>query len=43
MAEARGVSIATLRSQIRSILAKTGVGRLTDLARLVAALPRMRS
>lgn len=42
VAAAREVSISTLRSQVRTILAKTGAAGLTDLARIVAALPRTR-
>lgn len=36
---ARDVSMATLRSQVRSVLAKTGVSRMADLAQLLAQIP----
>ncbi|MGZ8250059.1 LuxR C-terminal-related transcriptional regulator [Methylomagnum sp.] len=35
----RGVSITTVRTQIRQILAKTGASNLRDLARRLAGLP----
>lgn len=35
----RPVSMPTLRTQVRSILAKTGVSRLADLSRLLAQIP----
>jgi DNA-binding CsgD family transcriptional regulator len=35
----RGVSMATLRSQVRAVLAKTGVPRMADLAQLLARIP----
>ncbi|SCY88723.1 helix-turn-helix transcriptional regulator [Paracoccus tibetensis] len=38
VAELRGVRISTVRSQIRSILDKTGQSRLVDLARLLERL-----
>jgi DNA-binding CsgD family transcriptional regulator len=36
---ARGVSMATLRTQVRAVLAKTGVPRLVDLSQLLAQIP----
>lgn len=36
---ARGVSMATLRSQVRSVIAKTGVSRMSDLSQLLAQIP----
>ncbi|MGE0717161.1 MAG: helix-turn-helix transcriptional regulator [Alphaproteobacteria bacterium] len=42
IADLRGVRIATMRAQIRSILAKTGAGRLIDVVRMAAALPGLR-
>ena len=36
---AREVSMPTVRSQVRSILAKTGVPRMADLAQLLAQIP----
>lgn len=41
VAAVRDVSITTLRSQIRTIFAKTDAVRLTDLARITAALPQL--
>jgi DNA-binding CsgD family transcriptional regulator len=35
----RNISMATLRTQVRAVLAKTGVRRLADLARLLAQIP----
>jgi DNA-binding CsgD family transcriptional regulator len=37
-ADARGVSITTVRSQIRSALSKTGQGRIAGLVALTARL-----
>ncbi|BBK40629.1 hypothetical protein STVA_06490 [Allostella vacuolata] len=42
VAEARQVAVSTMRTQLRSILAKTGAGRLTQLARMIASLPGLR-
>ncbi|MBI3349590.1 MAG: hypothetical protein HY020_20570 [Burkholderiales bacterium] len=39
----RGVTIATLRSQVGSLREKLGAGRLEDLVRLAAGLPPMSS
>lgn len=36
---ARGVSMATLRAQIRAVLAKTGMPRIADLSQLLAQIP----
>ncbi len=36
---ARNVSMATLRTQVRAVLAKTGVPRLADLSQLLAQIP----
>ena len=38
VAEARGVAVATVRGQIRSILAKTGASGLRELERMMALL-----
>ena len=38
IAEARGVRITTVRTQIRTLLDKTGCGRQSDLVRMVARL-----
>ena len=35
----RNISMATLRTQVRAVLAKTGVRRLADLSRLLAQIP----
>jgi DNA-binding CsgD family transcriptional regulator len=40
IAVARGVSIGTVRSQIKSLLAKTNTQRLIDLVRLLYSIPR---
>lgn len=37
--EARHVSMATLRTQMRAVLAKTGMPRFTDLSHLLARIP----
>lgn len=42
-AEKRGVGIETVRSQMRSLLAKSGVHRQADLVRLIARLPEIGS
>lgn len=42
IAEARGVRISTVRSQLSSILLKTGTDRQGSLVRLLTALPRRR-
>ena len=42
-ADERGVGIETVRSQLRSLLAKSGVHRQADLVRLLARLPEIRS
>jgi DNA-binding CsgD family transcriptional regulator len=39
VARARGTSLETVRSQIRSILSKTGAANLRDLERMLASLP----
>lgn len=39
IAEQRGVSIATVRTQIKAVAAKLGCHRLTDIVRIVASLP----
>lgn len=39
----RGVRLSTIRSQIKSILSKTGVNRQIDLVRLIARLPDLSS
>lgn len=36
---ARGVSMATVRAQVRAILAKTGMSRIADLSQLLAQIP----
>lgn len=36
---ARGVSMATVRAQVRAILAKTGLPRIADLSQLLAQIP----
>lgn len=41
IASRRGVTMPTLRTQIRAILAKTGAVRQSDLTRLLAMLPRL--
>jgi DNA-binding CsgD family transcriptional regulator len=38
----RGVSLPTVRTQIRQILEKTGASHLRDLVRLLAGLPAVR-
>ncbi len=43
IADARGVSIATVRAQLRSIFEKTGVRSQAQLVALVARLTRRRS
>jgi len=43
VAERHGVGIATVRTQICAIRAKTGTESIRDLVRLVAALPPMMS
>ena len=43
IASERGVTIATLRSQVGSLREKLGAGRLEDLVRLAAGLPPMSS
>jgi pimeloyl-ACP methyl ester carboxylesterase/DNA-binding CsgD family transcriptional regulator len=40
LAERRGVSVLTVRAQIKSILAKTGASGQSDLVRLLASLSR---
>ena len=39
IAQANGVSVATVRTQLKSIFAKTGINRQSDLVRLVNGLP----
>lgn len=41
IAFARGVSINTVRAQVREILRKAGVRRLTDLAKILAGIPQV--
>ncbi|MGE0715703.1 MAG: PAS domain-containing protein [Alphaproteobacteria bacterium] len=41
IAAGRGVTLATLRTQIRAILAKTETARLIDLVRVISATPRL--
>jgi DNA-binding CsgD family transcriptional regulator/PAS domain-containing protein len=41
IAEKRGVRLSTVRTQLKAILAKTGVSRQADLVRLIARLPRV--
>lgn len=41
VAQARGVKISTLRTQVLALRGKLGVGRLQDLVRLVSELPPM--
>jgi DNA-binding CsgD family transcriptional regulator len=41
VARRHGVSLATVRSQIRSLRAKTGAGSIRDLVRQVSVLPPM--
>lgn len=41
IADTLGSSINTVRTQVKSILAKTGVSRQADLVRLVATLPQV--
>ncbi|HEY9107849.1 MAG TPA: hypothetical protein VIN58_14305 [Roseateles sp.] len=41
LASERGVTVATLRSQVGSVREKLGAGRLEDLVRLAAGLPPM--
>lgn len=43
LAGLRGVSLATVRSQIRNIRSKTGAGSIGDLVRQVLVLPPMLS
>ncbi len=43
IAAARGVSLPTVRTQIRQILEKTGARHLRDLSRLLAGLPAQQS
>ena len=43
LAQRHGVSLATVRSQIGSLRAKTGAGSIRDLVRQVSLLPPMRS
>lgn len=43
IAAQRGVTVATLRSQVGSLREKLGAGRLEDLVRLAAGLPPMSS
>jgi DNA-binding CsgD family transcriptional regulator len=43
IAEERGVRMPTLRTQMRSILDKTGTDRQADLMRLIVGLPALRS
>lgn len=38
-ASATGISVATVRTQVRSLLVKTGERRLQDLARMLSTLP----
>lgn len=40
IAELLGVSRETVRTQLKSVLAKTGVGRQVELVRLLAGLSR---
>lgn len=40
-ADERGVGVETVRSQLRSLLAKSGVHRQADLVRLLARLPEL--
>ena len=42
VAKKRGVSLATVRTQLRGIYAKLGVRRLPDMIRLLLELPRLR-
>lgn len=41
IASRRGVRISTVRTQLSSILSKTGTARQADLVRLIASLPRL--
>jgi len=41
VAKSRGVSLETVRSQVRSICAKVGVSRQADLARVLTQLPQV--
>jgi DNA-binding CsgD family transcriptional regulator len=41
MSEKRQVSIGTVRNQVKSLLAKTGTHRQSDLVRLLMSLPRL--
>ncbi|WP_374683654.1 helix-turn-helix transcriptional regulator, partial [Accumulibacter sp.] len=41
-AENSGLKVSTVRSQLKSIFAKTGTGRQTDLVRLISGIPVMR-
>jgi DNA-binding CsgD family transcriptional regulator len=43
LAAERGVTVATLRSQVGSVREKLGAGRLEDLVRMAAGLPPMSS
>jgi len=43
IARLRGVSVGTVRQQVKSILAKTGTTRQTDLIRLLMSLPQAAS
>jgi PAS domain-containing protein/DNA-binding CsgD family transcriptional regulator len=43
VAEERGVRMPTLRTQMRSVLDKTGTDRQSDLMRLLAGLPAVRA
>ena len=42
IAERRGRSIATVRSQLAKLMAKTDVNRQSELLRLLGTLPRLR-
>ena len=41
IAEARGVSINTIRTQMKEVFRKAGVRRQADLARLLFSMPRL--
>ena len=41
IAHARGVSINTVRTQIKEVFLKAGVRRQADLARLLFSMPRL--
>jgi DNA-binding CsgD family transcriptional regulator len=43
IAEAAGTSPETVRSQVKSVMAKTGTNRQAEIAALLAGLPKLKS